>query len=60
MAKAESRSPNEFDPIRHSGTIRPDALSPSSRSGAGGIVPPNQYGNLTVPVKNGGTVPRLA
>ena len=55
MAKAESRSPNEFDPIRHSGTIRPDALSPSSHSGAGGPVNPAQYNNNPVPIKNGGT-----
>ena len=39
MANADSRSPNEFNPIRHSGSIRPDALSPSSHNGAGGIVP---------------------
>jgi hypothetical protein len=56
MAKAESRdnSPNVPSPERHSGSVRPDALSPSSNSGAGGQIPPSQYGNLTVPVRQGG------
>jgi hypothetical protein len=59
MANAESRSPNSFDPIRHSGSMTPMPLSPSSHSGAGGQVPPSQYtggGNApgAVPIKNGG------
>jgi hypothetical protein len=53
MAQAESRSPNSFDPIRHSGTMRPMPLSPSSHEGAGGQIPPEQY-NTPVPIKNGG------
>jgi hypothetical protein len=54
MAKAESRSPNTFDPIRHSGSMRPVPLSPSSHEGAGGQIPPAQYNNNPVPEKNGG------
>jgi hypothetical protein len=54
MARAESRSPNTFDPIRHSGSLRPVPLSPSSHEGAGGQIPPSQYNNNPVPIKNGG------
>ena len=54
MSKAESRSSNEFTPIRHSGSMRPMPLSPSSHEGAGGQVPPSQYGNNQVPVRQGG------
>jgi hypothetical protein len=58
MAQAESRdnhTDSSIQPERHSGSIRPMPLSPSSHSGAGGIVPPAQYNNNPIPVKNGGT-----
>ncbi len=58
MAKAESRSPNTFEPIRHSGSMRPMPLSPSSHEGAGGQVPREQYSTPmsphALPIKNGG------
>jgi hypothetical protein len=56
MAQAESRDnhTNIPQPERHSGSMRPMPLSPSSHSGAGGQVPPSQYGNNPVPIKNGG------
>jgi hypothetical protein len=50
MAKAESRSPNTFEPIRHSGSMRPVPLSPSSHEGAGGQIPPAQYNNNPLPI----------
>jgi hypothetical protein len=53
MAQAESRDNNAFDPIRHSGSMRPMPLSPSSHSGAGGQVPLAQYSTPVTP-KNGG------
>ena len=54
MAQAESRSSNSFEPIRHSGSMRPMPLSPSSHEGAGGQIPPSQYGNNQVPAHQGG------
>jgi hypothetical protein len=54
MAKANSREDNGVNPERHSGSMRPVPLSPSSHEGAGGQIPPSQYGNNVVPNNQGG------
>jgi hypothetical protein len=56
MTKIENRDPHgvAVTPVHNSGTPRPTPSGPHLDPRAGGQVPPSQYQNNPVPIKNGG------